>query len=77
MVKKWIKAIFTKPFRILKSIYYNVFNKHQDLASHRLSICKKCDKRLNTYLGDICTDCGCILENKTRLEEEHCDLCKW
>ena len=62
---KWLHGILTKPLTILKSIYFNIKNKHQDLSDYRLSICNQCDQ------------CGCILENKTRLNEEKCDLCKW
>ena len=29
---KWLHGILTKPLTILKSIYYNIKNKHQDLA---------------------------------------------
>ncbi len=60
MPKKWIKAIFTKPLVILKSIYFHIFG-----------------IKLQTSFGEVCEECGCILENKTRIEDEHCDLCKW
>jgi hypothetical protein len=33
MPKKWIKAIFTKPLVILKSIYFHIFGINQDLAT--------------------------------------------
>lgn len=77
MIKKWIKAILNKPLTILKSIYFNIFNKNEDLAIKRLSICKKCQHKLDTSVGEVCAECGCILQNKTRVEDEHCDLCKW
>ena len=73
----WIKAIFTKPFTILKSIYFNIFGINQDLATKRLKICNTCSHKLQTSVGEVCNECGCILENKTRIEDEHCDLCKW
>lgn len=77
MVKKIIKAIFTKPLVILKSIYFNMFGIHKDLSDSRLKICRNCNDKLDTSFGEVCSQCGCILENKTRLEDEHCDLCKW
>lgn len=73
----WIKAIFTKPLTILKSIYFNIFGINQDLATKRLKICNACSHKLQTSVGEVCDECGCILENKTRIEDEHCDLCKW
>lgn len=77
MIWKWIKAIFTKPLTILKSIYFNIFGINQDLATKRLKICDTCSHKLQTSVGEVCDECGCILENKTRIEDEHCDLCKW
>lgn len=77
MIEKWIKAIFTKPLTILKSIYFNIFGINQDLATIRLKICNTCPHKLQTSVGEVCEECGCILENKTRIEDEHCDLCKW
>ncbi len=77
MPKKWIKAIFTKPLVILKSIYFHIFGINQDLATTRLNICNTCPHKLQTSVGEVCDECGCILENKTRIEDEHCDLCKW
>lgn len=77
MIKKWIKAIFTKPLVILKSIYFYIFGINQDLTTTRLTICSTCPNKLSTSVGDVCKECGCILENKTRIEDEHCDLCKW
>lgn len=74
---KWIKAIFIKPLTILKSIYFNIFGINQDLATKRLKICDTCSHKLQTSVGEVCDECGCILENKTRIEDEHCDLCKW
>lgn len=75
---KWIKAIFKKPFIILKSIYYNILGKNEDLAQTRLKICNSCPQNLDIqFVGNVCEECGCILDNKTRIEDEHCDLCKW
>jgi hypothetical protein len=28
-------------------------------------------------LGDICAECGCVLEAKARVEDEYCELNKW
>lgn len=78
MLKKWIKAFFTKPLTIIKSIWFNKTGKYKNLSEERLKICNACDKKINIkYVGDVCDICGCILDNKTRIEDEHCDLCKW
>lgn len=78
MVKKWIKAIFTKPLVILKSIYFRLFNKNEYMYRKRLQICNKCEDKMTIKLvGDICAQCGCILSQKTRIIDEKCDLCKW
>lgn len=77
MIRKWIKAIFTKPLVILKSIYFRNKGINERLVRKRLTICKKCKDKLDTSFGEVCSQCGCILENKTRIEDEHCDLCKW
>lgn len=78
MVIKWIKGFIHKPIIILKSIYYRILNKHYDISKDRLKICKKCPKReIIKYVGDICGECGCILDNKTRIKDEKCELGKW
>lgn len=78
MIRKWIKAFFKKPITILKSIWFNLTNKNERLAKKRLDICNQCDKKINIkYVGDVCDICGCILDNKTRVKDENCDLCKW
>lgn len=67
-----------KIWNIIKGTYFNITRKHQDAADVRLAICKKC---LNSEhvkgFGDICTLCGCILESKTRVEDEKCEMNKW
>lgn len=78
VIYKWIKAIFKKPLIILRSIYYNIKGNNEDLAQMRLNICNSCNKKVNIkFVGDICDICGCVLDNKTRIKDEHCDLCKW
>lgn len=74
---KWLHGILTKPLTIIKSIYYNIKNKHQDLAIKRLGICHECNHKLNTNFGDLCDLCGCVLDNKTRIEDEFCEQGKW
>lgn len=77
MSKKWIKAIFTKPLVLLKSIIYRIRGKNEDLFRKRYVICSKCQHKLSTSVGEVCEECGCIIANKARIEDEHCDLCKW
>lgn len=62
---------------IILGTYYNITKKKQDLATRRLAICKKCKHAIKWIGQDICDQCGCILESKTRVKDEHCELCKW
>lgn len=78
MVIKWIVAIFKHPLRILKSIYYKLTNKEEEMSKDRLKICDKCREKQNIkIIGDVCGICGCILDNKTRLFNEKCEMNKW
>lgn len=54
-----------------------IFRIKNDLASKRLNICNTCEHRVNTYLGHICDQCGCVLDAKTRVEDEYCEMNKW
>lgn len=73
-----------KMVRILKKIrniiigtYRNIFNKNQDMATIRLKYCNKCEHRILFMKQYICDQCGCILESKVRVEDEHCMIDKW
>lgn len=62
---------------IIIGTYRNIFNKNQDLATQRLKYCNKCEHRM-MFMGQyICDQCGCILESKVRVEDEHCMIDKW
>jgi len=54
---------------------WNAFisGKTPEFARKRLSICRKC----NSNKWWICSECGCPLAAKTRVEEEFCDIGKW
>lgn len=70
MVKKFIN--------IIKGWYYRIFNKNEKLAKKRISICDKCEFKMHIeMIGDICAECGCILEAKARVLDEQCELNKW
>ena len=76
MIVKNLKYI-TKVINIVKGWIFKLLKKEQDLADARLSICSNCEFKINTSLGEACEQCGCILDAKTRVEDEHCDLDKW
>lgn len=57
--------------------YLKIFNKHSDLATYRLNICKKCPYKIKVLKQDICDLCGCILDAKARVEEEQCYDNRW
>ena len=63
---------------IIKGWYYNLFNKNEELARKRIAICQKCKSCVHIeMLGDICDECGCVLEAKARVKDEQCELNKW
>lgn len=63
---------------IIKGWYYKFFNKNKKLATKRIAICKTCNSCLHIdIIGDICNECGCVLEAKARVKEEQCKLNKW
>ena len=66
-----------KIWHIIKGWFYKLFKKKQNLADIRLAICNTCEHRTETSLGYACAQCGCILDAKTRVEDEQCDLDKW
>ena len=66
-----------KVWNIIKGWFYKLFKKKQDIAISRLEICNTCEHNVETSLGNACSQCGCILDAKTRVEDEHCDLDKW
>lgn len=78
MVIKWIEGFIKHPLTIIKSIYYRIYNRHYNMTNKRLKICKHCSSKESIkFVGDICGECGCILDNKTRIIDEKCDLGKW
>lgn len=63
MVKKLIN--------IIKGWYYKIFNKNDKLAKKRIAICKRCNSCVHIdMIGDICNECGCVLEAKARVLDE-------
>jgi hypothetical protein len=56
---------------------FKIFKIKNDIAKTRLGICSMCEHRINSCLGDICGQCGCVLDAKTRIIDERCDLDKW
>ena len=76
MIVKNLKYI-TKAINIVKGWIFKLLKKEQDLANTRLKICNTCEHNVETSLGNACSQCGCVLDAKTRVEDEHCDLDKW
>lgn len=75
--RKMVKKILIKIWHIIIGTYRNIFNKKQDLATQRLQYCNKCKHRIMFMGHYICDQCGCILESKVRVEDEHCMIDKW
>ncbi len=77
MSSRKMARVFRKIRNIIIGTYRNIFNKNQDLATIRLKYCNKCEHRI-MFMGQyICDQCGCILESKVRVEDEHCMIDKW
>lgn len=73
-----LMKIITKILNIIKGTYFNIFNKHQDIATPRLLICNKCTNQISIdNVGKFCDICGCLLTSKTTVIEEHCPNGKW
>lgn len=54
-----------------------LFGLENDLANRRWVLCETCCKKVKTSLGDACGECGCIIDAKVRVKDEHCDLGRW
>ena len=77
MSSRKMVRIFRKIRNIIIGTYRNIFNKNQDLATQRLEYCNRCEHRI-MFMGQyICDQCGCIIESKVRVEDEHCMIDKW
>lgn len=57
--------------------YRKIFNKQSQLAYNRMQICKRCSYRETLFREDVCSLCGCFLDSKTRVEDEHCYDNRW
>lgn len=60
---------------IIKGTVNNIFNLEDKLAKERIAICNKCEHKEHYKGFVICNKCGCILNSKIRVPEEHCQ--KW
>lgn len=67
-----------KIINIIKGWYYKFFEKNKKLATDRLAICALCKSKVCLeIIGDICDECGCVLDAKVRVKDEKCNLNKW
>lgn len=71
------RKMVNKLKNIIIGWFRKIFGIEEDLATTRLAICTKCSYKVNTSLGYACSQCGCILDAKARVEDEKCDLDKW
>ena len=58
---------------------WDLFNKNlgrveTTVAAERFEICKGCPQ---LSVGNICTECGCLMKDKTILPNASCPLHKW
>jgi hypothetical protein len=73
-----LNIIIKKIINIIIGSINNIFNLNTTISNPRLKICNSCEYKKNIKgIGNICTQCGCILKSKTSVESEHCVLNKW
>lgn len=63
---------------VLNGITVNEIDQDEDIASdelkqYRLNICNTCEKKQ----GEGCTECSCLLVNRTAFTESFCPIGKW
>lgn len=58
---------------ILKGFWNKFANKEKNLSNIRMNICNKCKDKDGAWCGI----CGCLLDAKTRVPEEHCPNNLW
>lgn len=63
---------------IIIGTWNNIFKRNSKLYKQRFPICKDCEN-LITFGSKvhICKLCGCVMESKTRVKDEHCEINKW
>lgn len=63
---------------IIVGWYNKLFKRNNELYRTRMLICEPCEFRKKiTKKESICSQCGCVLSAKLRVNEEHCVLNKW
>ncbi len=66
-----IKYIFIGIKNYILDIISDV--KYRDIFAARYKICQSCEKKS----GILCSECGCVLKIKTKVEECECPIGKW
>ena len=61
----------SKPWHLLNKDKYP--RTIDEIAIERFSICNNCP----SLIAGICKECGCIMKQKTKLENAVCPLNKW
>lgn len=51
--------------------------KENPQVRERRHICRNCPAMKRILWQDVCTDCGCFLNAKTRVEDEQCPRGRW
>lgn len=63
---------------ILIGWFDSIFKRNEKLSKDRMEICNRCNSKTRiTKNVCICDLCGCVLDSKTRVKDEKCDLNKW
>jgi len=79
LFKQWLSHVFSSELvNIVKGNFNRLFRRKQYLFDSRYEICKQCSSKEDIKgLGEICKECGCPLQSKLRVKDEHCYLNKW
>lgn len=79
ILKLWLSHLFSREIiQIIKGNINRLLRRRTGLYSKRYFECSKCEHREDyPVVGEICGLCGCPLESKLRVEDEHCEIDKW
>lgn len=72
-----MKNLFLKLRNIIVGNWRNLTGYTSDETKRRRQICKSCDRNIKYMKTRICSECGCIINSKTAVEDEKCYLNKW
>ena len=78
LIKKQFKSIIQHPLKIFNIIKGFINFKIKNKVNYkRLYICDRCEYKINVGGQSFCDICGCMINLKTSVPQEHCPKNKW